>query len=259
MTRFAPALYPVLMLLLFLPACSREEVPPQQATPDAAAVEQETGDLPAPQPAPAESRSAQPEPPAAPSPAPQTTPAAPASPSVPRKEVKAAPAPAEPPPPARVETPTAVPTQPAPPLQQPPAPLPAPETRPAPIPEVKQKPPAPPAAPQPAKPKEATGPIEVATSKPGLVRLGVNKCKLCHKVQHESWASSAHASLTPALDCESCHGPGSEYSPIAVMKDPKKARDAGLVTPTKSFCTGRCHQTGWKEEMMAKAHAHKKI
>jgi len=43
------------------------------------------------------------------------------------------------------------------------------------------------------------------------------------------------------VGCESCHGPGSDYKPGSVMKDPKAARDAGLVMDkTEAACT-RCH------------------
>ncbi len=67
---------------------------------------------------------------------------------------------------------------------------------------------------------------------------------------------TAHAKRTPPLDCEGCHGPGSEYKGMAVMKDPDKARAAGLVDPTETFCS-QCHKIGWREEMLGRAHAHK--
>ncbi|MBK9375412.1 MAG: hypothetical protein IPN03_17235 [Holophagales bacterium] len=76
--------------------------------------------------------------------------------------------------------------------------------------------------------------------KAGLARIGAEKCKLCHKLQYTSWADSGHARRKPALDCESCHGPGSEYKSLAVMKDPAKAKAAGLVEPGAAFC-GKCH------------------
>jgi hypothetical protein len=43
------------------------------------------------------------------------------------------------------------------------------------------------------------------------------------------------------VGCEACHGPGSDYKPGSVMKDPNAARAAGLVMDkTPAACT-RCH------------------
>ena len=125
-------------------------------------------------------------------------------------------------------------------------------------------PPAPPtlapAAPTPAakgsKVTDPGGPIAVAATKPGLTRIGAEKCKVCHKIQFASWAETAHARRTPPLDCESCHGPGSEYKPLAIMKDREKAKAAGLVIPTATFCK-TCHARDWKDDLLKKAHAHK--
>lgn len=78
---------------------------------------------------------------------------------------------------------------------------------------------------------------------------------MCHEVQFDSWAKSAHAARKPPLDCEACHGPGSGYSPMAVMKDPAKARAAGLVMPDKSFCS-QCHKKGVTDGFLKQAHAH---
>jgi ribosomal protein L40E len=100
------------------------------------------------------------------------------------------------------------------------------------------------------------GQIAVAATKAGLTRIGAEKCRLCHKIQFASWVETAHAKRTPPLDCESCHGPGSEYKPIEIMKDPEKAKAAGLVIPAATFCA-RCHTRGWKADMLRKAHAHK--
>ncbi len=100
------------------------------------------------------------------------------------------------------------------------------------------------------------GPIAVAATKAGLTRIGADKCKVCHKVQYASWAETAHARRTPPLDCESCHGAGSEYKSLTIMKDPEKAKAAGLVMPTATFCAS-CHKSGWKDDMLRKAHAHK--
>src|SRR5512143_578016 len=100
------------------------------------------------------------------------------------------------------------------------------------------------------------GQIAVAAAKAGLTRIGAEKCKICHKVQFASWAETAHAKRTPPLDCENCHGPGSEYKSLEIMKNPEKAKSAGLVIPTANFC-GNCHKRGWKDDMLRKAHAHK--
>jgi hypothetical protein len=127
---------------------------------------------------------------------------------------------------------------------------------PSPAPEAK------PAAPVQA-PVQAAGPIvdpggEVAVkpTKAGLSKVGSSACKLCHRVQFASWSETAHAKRNPPLDCESCHGAGSEYKAMATMKDPAKASAAGLVRPGAPFCA-TCHKRGWSEGLLKKAHAHK--
>jgi hypothetical protein len=98
--------------------------------------------------------------------------------------------------------------------------------------------------------------IEVAATKAGLTRIGDAKCKMCHKIQHASWAKSSHAGLDPILDCESCHGPGSEYKTISIMKNREQALAAGLVQPEASFCK-KCHADDWSDDLLAAAHEHK--
>lgn len=86
--------------------------------------------------------------------------------------------------------------------------------------------------------------------------VGADACaKMCHKVQYESWKASKHATATPVLDCEGCHGPGSDYKAMATMKDPAKAKAAGLIMPTKDACA-KCHKT-MDDATFAKVHAHK--
>ena len=95
--------------------------------------------------------------------------------------------------------------------------------------------------------------------------IGAAKCKMCHKVQFTSWEATPHAKAfdrlsgdeasnadclkchatnasaeMPGVQCESCHGAGSAYKAMAVMKDHDKATAAGLVTPTEATCMG-CH------------------
>jgi hypothetical protein len=115
---------------------------------------------------------------------------------------------------------------------------------------------APAQAPSASTVEDPGGPIAVAPTRAGLTRVGAEKCKLCHKIQFASWVETAHARRTPPLECESCHGPGSEYKSLTIMKDPEKAKAAGLVIPTAAFCK-TCHARGWKDDMLRKAHAHK--
>jgi hypothetical protein len=98
--------------------------------------------------------------------------------------------------------------------------------------------------------------------------VGKDKCKLCHKQQHDSWLTTVHAKAWEALkpeeqksdscsvchstgkdaagvlitgvQCEACHGAGSAYKTQANMKDVKLAMANGLIMPTKEVCV-KCH------------------
>ena len=166
-------------------------------------------------------------------PAPQVAPAAkPATPAAPTAAVPA-PRPVSPPP-MTAKAPAQAPVQAAPVVAEP----------------------APAAVPTPTKSGgDPGGPVAVAATKPGLKRVGAEACGDCHDVQFESWSTSKHAARNPPLDCEDCHGPGSEYKANSVMKDPAKARAAGLVIPDRAFCS-KCHTSGVNDAFLAKAHAH---
>lgn len=70
-----------------------------------------------------------------------------------------------------------------------------------------------------------------------------DQCLKCHT----TGASSDEASLLDSFDardgvqCESCHGPGSEYSPEDIMLDPEASRRNGLDEPDAQTCL-RCHE-----------------
>lgn len=121
-----------------------------------------------------------------------------------------------------------------------------------------------PAPPTPAPPipdpspavEDVGGEVSVEATKAGLTRIGAGKCKICHKLQFNSWSETAHALRTPPLDCESCHGPGSEYKKKSIMKDPELARAAGMVIPESAFCE-QCHTQDWSDELLTLAHEHK--
>ncbi|UCF66610.1 MAG: hypothetical protein JSV80_12570 [Acidobacteriota bacterium] len=109
---------------------------------------------------------------------------------------------------------------------------------------------------EPAAVKVPSERVSVEPSKSGLTRIGSEKCGMCHKVQLKSWAETAHAKLAHPLECESCHGPGSEYKKMSIMKDPELAKQAGLIMPGKEFCVV-CHVAGWSDDLLTQVHAHK--
>ncbi len=123
----------------------------------------------------------------------------------------------------------------------------------------------------------------------GPTYIGADKCKICHKVEHTSWATTRHAKALdslkpeeqkkqeciechttgtknelPGVQCEACHGPGSDYKTMSVMKDKQKAIAAGLIIPSEKGCV-RCHNKksptfkgfNWAE-MSPKVHDKKK-
>jgi outer membrane biosynthesis protein TonB len=177
---------------------------------------------------------------------------------------RAEPAPAATPPPAAQPDPdaavtgaeraaAATPTAPAKPAAKPdavPAQAPAPKPPAAPVADV----PAAPAKPAPKPdPVAAPAPPAAAPGASAHAKVGADKCRMCHRVQHQSWAESAHAKK--GLDCEACHGNGSDYWPASVMRDRAKAVAAGLVLPGVDRCRA-CHPKA-DASLLPKAHAHK--
>lgn len=115
----------------------------------------------------------------------------------------------------------------------------------------------------------------MSQAKPTFV--GADKCKMCHKDNYTSWAETKHAKAFAALkpeeqkkpecvkchmtgstaenvalegvQCEACHGAGSEYKKPTIMSKAKFADKAagmkaavaaGLVMPTAETCI-KCH------------------
>src|SRR3972149_9106061 len=83
--------------------------------------------------------------------------------------------------------------------------------------------------------------------------IGAEKCKMCHKVQYDSWLQTKHAKATESakaskewkfeaacltchatnkdeamagVQCEACHGAGSGYKTLSGMKDPPQTKRA---------------------------------
>lgn len=67
-------------------------------------------------------------------------------------------------------------------------------------------------------------------------------CLGCHATaaDAEPWEKDPTFVLEDGVQCEKCHGPGSEYASESVMRDPEAARKAGLRKLTKQDCL-LCH------------------
>lgn len=66
-------------------------------------------------------------------------------------------------------------------------------------------------------------------------------CLKCHSTYHAINAD-LNMSLTEeeGVSCESCHGPGSKYKSMSIMKDQAKAVENGLILPNQELCV-TCH------------------
>ncbi|OGL47643.1 MAG: hypothetical protein A2161_19930 [Candidatus Schekmanbacteria bacterium RBG_13_48_7] len=103
----------------------------------------------------------------------------------------------------------------------------------------------------------------VAFSEPTYV--GASKCKICHLFEYKSWQQTKHATAfdllkddekkdekcikchitgsveNPGVQCEACHGAGSDFKTKNIMMDPEKRKAAGLIEkPDMKVCT-KCH------------------
>lgn len=45
----------------------------------------------------------------------------------------------------------------------------------------------------------------------------------------------------PGVQCEACHGSGSEYKSMKIMKDHEASLAAGLIVPDEATCKS-CHE-----------------
>lgn len=68
------------------------------------------------------------------------------------------------------------------------------------------------------------------------------KCLRCHTTGYGEDASLFGEGfvVTDGVQCESCHGAGSDYVSLSVMKDKTKAIASGMLMPTKDVCI-KCH------------------
>ncbi len=68
------------------------------------------------------------------------------------------------------------------------------------------------------------------------------KCLKCHVTAYEApvEAKAKTYSMDDGVQCEECHGPGSDYKSMKVMKDREAAMAAGLIIPDEQICL-KCH------------------
>ncbi len=107
------------------------------------------------------------------------------------------------------------------------------------------------------KSKHATAYATLATdhAKEVAIKAGIEgdpqqaaACLVCHVTAYSVAADLKEPTLTLAEgnSCEACHGPGSEYKSMKVMKDiyagTAKGADFGLIEPTNEVCV-TCHNT----------------
>ena len=68
------------------------------------------------------------------------------------------------------------------------------------------------------------------------------ECLKCHVTDYGLDASRYEKkyAMEEGVSCESCHGPGSDYKNIKIMKDIEQAKANGLLIPTEETCK-KCH------------------
>lgn len=103
---------------------------------------------------------------------------------------------------------------------------------------------------------------EIAKGKGGKKAIETPACLKCH-VGEKALIESAFKE--DGVQCETCHGAGSEYKAMAVMKNKEEAKKKGLIIHEEGakFCV-TCHNAdspsfkGFKYEEMWKKIAHSK-
>ncbi len=69
-----------------------------------------------------------------------------------------------------------------------------------------------------------------------------DQCLVCHVTAFAAPAEAKAESFdqTEGVGCEVCHGPGSDYRKLKIMKDQEASIAAGLIIPDEEVCVG-CH------------------
>jgi hypothetical protein len=67
------------------------------------------------------------------------------------------------------------------------------------------------------------------------------KCLKCHSTASKVDKNSlAGLTVEEGVSCETCHGPGSAYKTMSIMKDKNLALKNGLIIPDQKLCV-KCH------------------
>jgi len=69
------------------------------------------------------------------------------------------------------------------------------------------------------------------------------ECLKCHTTGFGAGGykvGDANAANFEGVQCESCHGPGSAYKKLSIMKDKKKSMENGLIEANEAVCK-KCH------------------
>jgi hypothetical protein len=69
------------------------------------------------------------------------------------------------------------------------------------------------------------------------------ECVQCHVVAFNKGGykmGDANAAKFEGVQCENCHGPGSAYKKMSIMKDRKKSMANGMIIPDEKTCL-QCH------------------
>lgn len=73
------------------------------------------------------------------------------------------------------------------------------------------------------------------------------QCLKCHVLGKEIDPAELEPTfdITQGIQCETCHGPGSEYKKLSIMKDREKAKENGMIVYENNideFCR-KCHNS----------------
>lgn len=79
-------------------------------------------------------------------------------------------------------------------------------------------------------------------------------CLGCHATaaEEEAWQRGEEFHLADGMQCEACHGPGSEYAREDIMRDKDKAVANGLILPDKTESCHNCHRVKGSHEAVLK-------